>query len=64
MRILIRGGQVVDPANRRDHQILDLLLADGKIASVGRNLSVDGAKVMDAAGLIVVPGLVDMHTDS
>ena len=62
MKILIRGGQVVDPANKRDHQIMDLLLSDGKIAGVGRDLSVDGAKVIDAAGLIIVPGLVDMHT--
>ncbi len=62
MKILIRGGKIVDPANGRDHQVLDLLLVDGRIASVGSNLAADDAAVIDAAGLIVTPGLVDMHT--
>jgi dihydroorotase len=61
MKILIRGGQIIDPANGREHEVLDLLLMDGKVASIGRDLPVNGAKVIDARGLIVTPGLVDMH---
>jgi dihydroorotase len=40
----------------------DLLLADGRIAQIGRGLSAAGAHVVDAAGLIALPGLVDLHT--
>jgi len=61
MRVLIRGGEIIDPANSREHEVLDLLLVDGKVASIGSNLPVDGAKAIDARGLIVAPGLVDMH---
>ena len=62
MKILIRGGEIIDPANKRSHEVLDLLLADGKVASIGRSLSVDDAKKIDASGFFVTPGLVDMHT--
>jgi dihydroorotase len=40
----------------------DLLVADGRIAEMGRGLSAAGAHVVDAAGLIALPGLVDLHT--
>ena len=40
----------------------DLHLADGVIAAVGTGLSADGATVIDADGLVVLPGLVDLHT--
>jgi dihydroorotase len=40
----------------------DILIKDGRIASVGESLSVPGAEVVDAAGLIALPGLVDLHT--
>ncbi|WP_432523783.1 dihydroorotase [Kineococcus sp. SYSU DK006] len=40
----------------------DLLLRDGEIAAVGQGLSAEGAEVVDAAGLIALPGLVDLHT--
>ncbi|MBQ9378019.1 MAG: dihydroorotase [Schwartzia sp.] len=60
MKILIRGGRVIDPANGVD-EALDVLVGDGRIAAVGKNLSADGAEVIDAMGKAVVPGLVDMH---
>lgn len=60
MRLLIQGGRVLDPARKIDCQ-LDLLIEDGKIAHQGRDLSAEGAQVLDAAGLVVAPGLVDMH---
>ena len=37
-------------------------MKDGKIAEIGQNLSADGAEVYDATGLVVTPGLIDMHT--
>ncbi|MFH1070358.1 MAG: dihydroorotase [Candidatus Glassbacteria bacterium] len=59
-RLLLKGGRVVDPANNIDEQ-LDLLLAGGKVAEIGKELAPDGAVVIDAAGRTVVPGLIDMH---
>ncbi len=61
MSLLIRRGRVVDPANGVD-AVQDVLLADGKIERVGKNLAAPpGAEVMEAAGKIVCPGFIDMH---
>ena len=62
MKIVIRGGEIIDPANRRQGEVLDLLLLDGKIISIGRGISAADAKIIDASGLVVTPGLIDMHT--
>ena len=62
MKILIRGGNIIDPANDRECEVLDILLVNGKIASIGKNISVDNAKMIDAKGLVVTPGLIDIHT--
>ena len=60
MKILIKGGRVIDPASGFD-QVCDVALADGCIAAIG---TVDAAfspdKVIDASGCIVAPGLVDL----
>ena len=40
----------------------ELLLEDGVIAEVGSGLSAEGAEVVDATGLVALPGLVDLHT--
>jgi len=58
--ILIKGGRVIDPAQGID-ETLDLLIEEGKIKQTGKGLSASGAEVVDAAGLLVVPGLIDMH---
>jgi dihydroorotase len=59
--VLIRGGRVVDPTQRLD-AVLDILLADGTVAELGDRLQPpEGAEVVDAAGLIVTPGLIDVH---
>ena len=60
--MLIRGGRVVDPSQGVD-AVLDLLLADGRVARVGESLDApEGAEVVDAGGgLVVAPGLVDVH---
>ncbi|MGC2636533.1 MAG: dihydroorotase [Acidobacteriaceae bacterium] len=60
--ILIRGGRVVDPASSLDAQ-RDVLLRDGKIAALENPgvLKAPSAEVFDAKGLIVAPGLIDIH---
>lgn len=62
MNILIKNGHVIDPANKVNEK-LDVLVTDGKIARLGKpgSISANGARVIDAAGKLVVPGLVDMH---
>jgi dihydroorotase len=60
--ILVRGGRVIDPANGRD-ATADVLLRDGVVVDVGEGLSApDGARTIEAGGLLVTPGLVDLHT--
>lgn len=62
MNILIKNGHVIDPANKVDEK-LDVLVTDGKIAKLGKpgSLSDNSARVIDASGKLVVPGLIDMH---
>ncbi|MFH1230891.1 MAG: dihydroorotase [Planctomycetota bacterium] len=57
--ILIKNGRVIDPANKID-KITDVLIQDGKIKSIGKQ-SCKADKTIDAKGLIVTPGLIDMH---
>jgi dihydroorotase len=59
--LLLRGGRVIDPSRGLD-QSADLLIQDGKIASVGAGLGTpDGAEVRELHGAVVAPGLVDLH---
>ena len=62
MKRLLRGGRVVDPVNGRD-SVFDLLIEDGRIARVGVALKVenDTAIVDVPPGLVICPGLIDMH---
>lgn len=57
--VVIRGGRVVDPSQKLD-EVTDVTLRDGRIASIGPAHSAGHATV-DAAGLIVCPGLIDIH---
>ena len=60
--ILIKNGHVFDPKNNID-AVMDVAIADGKILDMGTHLnSEDAKKVVDATGLIVSPGLIDLHT--
>lgn len=61
MKVLIKSGRVIDPANKIDEK-LDILVVDGKIAELAANIDPGNAEVINAAGLFVTPGLVDMHT--
>ena len=62
-QVLIRNGRVIDPANNIDKPC-DVLIADGKIAQVGRVNEVSAhsvSRVIDATGKLVTPGLIDIH---
>jgi dihydroorotase len=59
--VVLKGGRVIDPATGTDG-IMDVAIAGGKIAAVGTDLPVPaGARRIDAAGLVVAPGLIDTH---
>ena len=62
MKILIKNGHIIDPANGID-EVTDLLVDNGVIAEIGKNSDLDGIEmqIIDAEGMIVAPGLVDMH---
>jgi dihydroorotase len=60
MKILIKNGRVIDPANNLD-ETCDILTQDSLIAKVGPNIKAEVDHVIDAQGYIVAPGLVDMH---
>jgi dihydroorotase len=62
-QVLIRNGRVIDPANNIDKPC-DVLIVDGKVAEVGQlNGAVEesAARVIDATGKLVTPGLIDIH---
>jgi dihydroorotase len=59
--ILFRGGRVVDPSEGLDG-LLDVLIDRGRIKALGLRLDAAAAeRIVDAAGLLIVPGLIDMH---
>ena len=61
MELILKGGRVIDPSQSLD-AICDVGFAGGKVAAVGRALASEGAEVRDVSGLIVAPGLIDLHT--
>jgi dihydroorotase len=58
--IIIRGGHLIDPAQQLD-AVRDVLIRDGRIAEIANKISARDAKVIDARGLIVSPGFIDVH---
>jgi len=59
--LLITGGRLVDPSQGLD-AVGDLLLVDGKVAAIGGQIAgPDGAQRVDAKGLVVAPGFIDVH---
>jgi dihydroorotase len=59
--LTIRGGRIIDPANAVD-SIADVLITDGSITAVGFDAGKDASETVDARGLVVSPGFVDIHT--
>ena len=59
-RLVIKNGRVVDPASGLD-QICDVGIEDGIIREIGTNIPVTGSDELDASGLIVAPGFIDIH---
>ena len=57
--LVLRGGRVIDPVSGRD-ETTDIAFGEGKVVAVGHDLP--GGDVVDARGLLVVPGLIDLHT--
>jgi dihydroorotase len=61
VKLLLKGGRVVDPATSRDGEF-DVLVEDGVVGRIGKSIAADGADVLALkSGWIVAPGLIDMH---
>jgi len=62
VKLLIKGGRVIDPAQNLDEE-LDLLVEDGEISKLAKGIVVNEGEcqIINAQGLLVVPGLIDMH---
>ena len=60
MKLLIKNGNLIDPVLTSE-QITDILIEDGQVAAIGAGLEDSEAQVVEAAGMAVAPGLIDMH---
>ena len=60
MKLLIKGGQVIDPANNIN-DVMDILIEDGKIIKIAADLSAADCHTINANGKLVCPGFIDMH---
>ncbi len=59
-RLLIKNGNVIDPKNNID-QVLDVLIVDGRVSKVEKNIHEEVERTIDASNKWVVPGLIDLH---
>ncbi|WP_258358595.1 dihydroorotase [Moorella sulfitireducens] len=60
VKVLLKGGRVVDPGNDIDRPA-DVLIEDGKIARIGSDIEAGNAEIINVAGKVVAPGLIDIH---
>jgi dihydroorotase len=60
MKLLIKNGRVVDPESQTDDQ-LDILIENGKIVNINKDIRAKTQKSIDATGLVIAPGFIDMH---
>lgn len=61
MNLLIRGAHIVDPKNKID-QVMSLRIKAGQVSETGKDLKSEGETVIEATGLYLLPGLIDLHT--
>ncbi len=59
-KTLLKGGRVVDPSQKLD-RVADVLLVDGAVAEIGGSAAPEDADIVDCAGMVVTPGLIDVH---
>ena len=59
-RILLRGARLIDPRSGHDG-VVDVLVEDEEVSAVGRGLTGGRAEFLDCDGLVLAPGLVDLH---
>jgi dihydroorotase len=59
--LIVKGGRVVDPFEKLN-AIRDVAITDGRIVAVSTHISAHATKTIDARGILVVPGLIDIHT--
>ncbi len=59
--LVLRNGRVIDPSQGID-RVTDVAFSGGKVAAIGDGLDAEGADIRDVSGLIVTPGLIDLHT--
>jgi dihydroorotase len=60
MQLIIRQGRVVDPSQKLN-KVADVAIADGRVVDISSRIRKKGRKEIDARGLVVAPGLIDMH---
>ena len=58
--LLLKNGHVIDPKNSID-QVMDVAVRDGKIAKVAKNIDDEASQTIDAKGLYITPGIIDIH---
>lgn len=58
--MLIKNGRIIDPGTKRD-EIADILIKEGIIIKISKNINKDDEMIIDAEGKIIAPGLVDVH---
>jgi dihydroorotase len=58
--ILIKSCKIIDPNSSFNQQVIDVLIEDGKISKIGKNLSFDGNHI-DGSGKFLAPGFFDMN---
>jgi dihydroorotase len=60
VKLLIRGGRIIDPSRNMD-DVGDLLIEDGRVKALEDGAASDEVEIFDAAGLVVAPGFIDLH---
>ena len=61
MKVLIKNGRVIDPKNNID-KVQDVLIENGRVTQVAADIATTDAEIISAEGLLVTPGLIDIHT--